>query len=293
MIIRSATKYTMDTIDLHVHSTASDGTFSPGDLVKYAHQKHLKAIALTDHDTIDGVDEAIEAGKNYNVEVIPALEFAADYMGHEFHILGLNVDYTNEHFRNTLTTLQQQREDRNKNMIAKLKTLGFDVDVQELYNIAGGKKVVTRAHFAKLLLEKGYVKTRNEAFDKYIGEGCAAYIPRRLLTAEACIKLILEHNGIPVLAHPTLYNMSMHEIDIAVKTLVDYGLIAIEGIYPLYSAQQIGDIKAIAKKYNLKLSGGSDFHGANKPNIDIGTGIGNNISVPYTVWETLKASTNN
>jgi predicted metal-dependent phosphoesterase TrpH len=281
----------MDNIDLHVHSDASDGTLSPHDLVQYAKEKHLKLIALTDHDTIAGVAEAVEAGKKYAIEVIPAIEFAADYNGHEFHILGLDVDYKNESFRNTLKSLQQEREDRNAHMIDKLRALGFDVSTSELYNIAEGKKVITRAHFAKLLLKKGYIKTRDEAFQKYIGEGCPAYLPRKLLDCEACIKLILEHNGIPVLAHPTLYHMSMNEIDLAVKTLVGFGLIGIEGIYPLYNSQQKGDIKAIAQKYNLKISGGSDFHGSNKPNIDLGSGIGNNISIPYKIWQDLKSNT--
>lgn len=277
----------MDKIDLHLHSTASDGTMSPTEVVAYAKKKNLKAIALTDHDTVDGIAEAIEAGEKYEIEVVAGIELAGDFNNTELHILGYCIDYEDESFKNALEKIKVDRENRNIKIIEKLKVLGFDVSIDELYSIAGGKKIVTRAHFAKLLLKKGYVQTRDEAFKKYISDGCPAYIQRTILNSKQCIELILKAGGIPSLAHPTLYKKTIHEIDLIVKELVVYGLQAIEGIYPLYSKQQTSDIRIIAEKYNIKLSGGSDFHGTNKPDIDLGSGIGNNISVPYKILEDL------
>ncbi len=277
----------MKKIDLHVHSTASDGTLLPKEIVKLAYETGLSAFALTDHDTIDGIEEAMEESKNYDLEVIPGIEFAADYHGKEIHILGLNINYKQEYFKNSITQIKLDRENRNLKMINKLNELGFEVTIDELYTLAEGHGTITRAHFAKLLLLKGYVKTRKEAFDKYIGDGCPAYIKREILNSQKCIELILKANGIPILAHPTLYNMNNKEIEIMVKELITYGLEGIEAIYPLYTSQQSGDIKALAKKYNLKISGGSDFHGANKPNIALGTGISQNISISYEVLENL------
>lgn len=279
----------MDKIDLHAHSTVSDGTMSPTELVKYAKKKNLKAIALTDHDTIDGIKEAIKAGKKYEVEIIAGIELAGDFNGTELHILGYYIDYKNKYFKNMLEKIKLDRDNRNIKIIEKLKILGFDVSVDELYSIAGSKKIVTRAHFARLLLEKGYVKTKDEAFKKYISDGCPAYVQRKILNSKQCIELLLKSGAIPSLAHPTLYKKTIHEIDLMVKELVSYGLKAIEGIYPLYSKQQTSDIRMIAKKYNIKLSGGSDFHGTNKPNIDLGSGIGNNLNIPYKILEDLKS----
>lgn len=278
----------MERIDLHTHSNASDGTMTPTELIKYAKDKGLKAIALTDHDTIDGIEEAVQASKTYNLEFVPGIEFAADFNGKEFHILAYYIDYRNDYFKQTIKKIQIDRQNRNIEMIELLKKLGFDVDISELYSISGGKNVVTRAHFAKLLLKKGYINTLDEAFKKYLSDGCPAYIPRKILNSKQCIELIIENNAIPVLAHPTLYKMTMHQIELAIKELINYGLKGVESIYPLYTNQQESDLKAIAKKYNIKITGGSDFHGANKPNIDLGTGIGKNIFIPYEILNDLR-----
>lgn len=279
----------MDRIDLHTHTTISDGTMTPSQLVEYAKQKQLKAIAITDHDGIDGVSEAIKTGQIYGVEIVPSIEFATDYNGTELHILGHYIDYKNEKLLNIIKDIQQNRHNRNKRMIDKLNNIGFDVSIDELYNIAKNKNIITRAHFALLLLEKGYVKSREEAFQKYISPGCVAYVPRNLMSAKDCIKLIQNFKGIPTLAHPTLYKMNIDKIDLLIKDLTESGLKAVEAIYPLHTNQQEGDIKAIARKYNLKISGGTDFHGANKPNIDLGTGINHNISISYKILEDLKS----
>lgn len=278
----------MDKIDLHVHSTASDGTMSPEEVVAYAKQKGLRAIALTDHDTIDGIEEAIEAGKKYDIEVVPGIEFAADFNNTELHILGYYINYKDDNFKKAVKNIQIDRENRNIEMIKKLNEIGFDVTVEELYSIAGGKEIVTRAHFAKLLLKKGYVNTREEAFKKYISSDCPAYVSRKILNSKQCIELILSVNGIPVLAHPTLYKMTINEIELVTKQLITYGLKGIEGIYSSYSNQQKADIKSIAQNYNIKISGGSDFHGTNKPHIDLGEGINNNISIPYSILKNLR-----
>ncbi len=278
----------MNKIDLHTHSTASDGTMSPTQLIAYAKEKNLKAIALTDHDTIDGIEEALEASKKYDVEVVPGIEFACKYNNYELHILGFDINYKDEYFNNFINKIKIDRENRNIEMINKLKEVGFNVELEELYTIANAKGTITRAHFAKLLLIKGYVQTKEEAFQKYLLKGCPCYVPRKLLDYKQCIELLLKANGIPVLAHPTLYKMSLHEIEILTNELIKFGLLGIEAIYPLYTSQQEGDLKALAKKYNIKISGGSDFHGDNKKNIDLGTGIGNNINIDYKILEDLR-----
>lgn len=279
----------MDKIDLHTHTTISDGTMTPTELIAYAKEKELKAIAITDHDGIDAIEEAIKEAEKYDIEIVPSIEFATDYNGTELHILAHYIDYKNADLLSLIKSIQYNRQNRNEKMIQKLNNLGFDVSVDELYAISKNKNIVTRAHFALLLLQKGYVETRDEAFKKYISAGCPAYVPRNLMSVYECIKLIQKFNGIPTLAHPTLYKMNMHEIELLIKELSEYGLKAVEAIYPLHTKQQEGDIKAIAKKYNLKISGGTDFHGDNKPNIDLGTGINHNITIPYKVLEDLKS----
>lgn len=281
----------MDKIDLHTHSTISDGTLTPIELVAYAKTKGLKAIALTDHDSIDGISEAVEASTKYDLELIPGIEFAVSFKNKEIHILGYFIDYKNDEFKTQLKQTQIDRQNRNLEIIEKLKKIGVEITSEELYSIAGKKNIVSRVHFAKLLLKKGYVNTRDEAFKRYLCEGGKAYVPRKALNALDCINLINTNGGIPVLAHPTLYNLTMNQIELMVKEFIEFGIKGIEAIYSTYSHQQEADLKVIAKKYNLKISGGSDFHGDNKPNIDLGSGISNNLSVPYKILEDLKSAT--
>lgn len=273
-------------IDLHVHSTYSDGTYTVEELVDYAVEKGLKAIALTDHDTVDGLDEIMEYAKGKPIEVIPGIEFSTEYEGKDIHILGYFFDYTDETFKKKLVDFVDSRELRNAKMCKKLEEHGLPVSYEELTS-KNPDAVITRAHFAAYLLEKGCVKSREEAFDRYIGDRAPCYVPREKVSPFDAISLISEAGGIPVLAHPYQYKYSDARLDKFVGELKETGLIGIETIYSTYTAGEIKYLKMLASKYDLLITGGSDFHGANKPKIDLGTGHGS-LEIPDEILDNLK-----
>ena len=280
-------------VDLHVHSTKSDGTYTPTELVDYAIEKGLSAFALTDHDCIDGLDEAIKyaeklraAGKNAP-EVIPAIEVSTDYEGTEVHIVGLYINHKSDAFRKYLVDFAESRENRNRTMCRKFTENGMPMDFDELCKLSPNSAVITRAHFARYLFEHGYVKSMKEAFDRYIGNGKPFYIPREKVTPEKAIELILAADGIPVLAHPMLYAISKDRLDALVGQLKEAGLCAIEGIYSTYTTADERFVRELADKYHLLLSGGSDFHGANKVGIDLGVGYGK-LYIHDSILENIK-----
>jgi len=260
-------------IDLHVHSTYSDGTLTPRQLVDLAISKGLTAFALTDHDTVDGLNEILEYSKDKGIEVIPGIEFSTEYEGKDIHILGYYMDYSSPEFAGYLKDFVDSRINRNIKMCEKLTQHGCPVTMEELM-AEYPDSVITRAHFARYLLEKGFVKSREEAFDRFIGDRAPCYIPREKVTPRQAIELILSSGGIPSLAHATLYHMSDERLNKLVRELKEAGLIAIEAVYSTYTAGEEKMIKSLANQYDLLLTGGSDFHGANKPKIDLGTGHG-------------------
>ncbi len=282
----------MKPIDLHVHSTRSDGTYSPTELVDYAIKKGLAAFALTDHDSIDGLAEAISyADKlretNPNVpEVIPGIEFSTEYAKRDIHIVGLYIDYTSSEFQKSLKDFVDSRTQRNIKMCNMLKEgTGMDISYEKLLK-AFPDSVITRAHYAKYMLNHGYIKSMNEAFERYIGDDCPYFIPREKVTPAQAVELILKVGGIPVLAHPLLYGMSKSYLDKLVSELKEAGLLALEAIYCTYTTGEEREMRALATKYDLAISGGSDFHGSNKPKLDLGTGYGS-LYVPYEVLTKL------
>ena len=190
-----------DFIDLHTHSTASDGTFTPTKLVHYAKTKGLRALALTDHDCIDGLKEAMAAGKDVGVEVIPGVELSAEFPNGTMHILGFFVDPSDPIFLQRLATLQEARSQRNPKIVKKLQDLGVKIAYEEVVAASGGGQV-GRPHFAQVLMEKGYVKTIGEAFEKYLRNGGPAYVEKERFSPEGSIALIHEAGGVAVLAHP-------------------------------------------------------------------------------------------
>lgn len=271
----------MKYIDLHVHSTASDGSYTPSELVNYAIKKNLSAFALTDHDTTVGIDEAIAEALRINssadneiIRVIPGIELSAEHNGRDIHILGLNIDYKNEDFNRKVEVYRKSREERNHKMTALLQKNGFKITPEMLKNHFGDA-VITRAHYAILMVEGGYVKDKNEAFDKYLNPGCPCYIPRTKITVTDAVKLILSADGKPVLAHPLLYHLSYEELDSLVSLLKNNGLQGIEAIYSSNIDNDETDMRQLARKYNLFITGGSDFHGIAKPTLDLGVGYGN------------------
>ncbi len=278
-------------VDLHTHSYRSDGTVSPEALVVLAKQRNLAAIALTDHDTLEGLAEFMAAGKKHNVPTIAGIEMACRYDKFhqpEIHIVGLGFDETAPSFTEYLANLQAERLRRNSEMIQKLCDIGLPCTVDELVKTSGGH-VITRAHFGTLLMQKGYVKDRSEAFEKYIGDGCPAFLPRSLPTAQNIIEQIHRGGGVAILAHPTLYRLDFGQLDDLCKEYVSYGLDGIECYYSTYTPNQRKAVLRLAKKHGLLPSGGSDFHGDNKPNIQLGIGMGH-LEVPYACWSALQAN---
>lgn len=277
-------------IDLHTHSYCSDGTFSPEGLVILAKQKGLSAIALTDHDTIDGLPLFLEAGKKHGLETISGIEFAAQYHGFhqpEIHIVGLGFAPQHTALTENMAQIKQDRHARNEEMCHKLTAIGLPVSIEEVTQCAGGE-IVTRAHFAKILLQKHLVASRDEVFSRYLSPGCPAYVPRKVLTPEQCIQTIHAAGGIAILAHPTLYHLESEQIHTLCQELKALGLDGMECYYSTYNAQQTKDMLHIADRLNLLPSGGSDFHGENKPHIQLGSGK-NNLAIPYEIWENLRA----
>lgn len=262
-------------VDLHVHSNKSDGTFSPRELVDYAHQKGLNAFALTDHDTIDGVNEAKEYAKvNYpELEVIPGVELSTEYNGRDVHIVGLYINVNSPTLTEHLQQFIDSRELRNEKMCALLRDHGFDITYDALKEAFPGA-IITRAHYARYMLNKGYIKSIKEAFERYVGDHCPCFVPREKVTPSQAVNLILEAGGVPVLAHPILYGFGNEHLDLLVSTLKEQGLVGIEAIYSTYTPADERQIRSLAEKYNLLLSGGSDFHGENKPGLDLATGYG-------------------
>ncbi len=276
-------------LDLHTHSYYSDGTFSPEGLVIEAKKRGLQAIALTDHDTIDGLAFFQQAGQTYQIETITGIEFAAQYHRfgeQEIHIVGLGFSPDASVLQEQMNAIVTARETRNQKMVSALNKLGFPISYEEIQQNAGGN-IVTRAHFANVLVHKKIVKTTKEAFDKYLSANKPAYVEREILTPKLCIETIQKAGGVAVLAHPTLYYMDDAQIELLAEELKRDGLTAIEVQYSSYSTEQRNKIMQIADKVGLFYSGGSDFHGANRPNVQLGVGK-NNLNIPYAYWQALK-----
>ena len=287
-------------IDLHVHSNCSDGTFTPEELVEYALTHDITAFALTDHDTTAGLLAATAHARALSgkvceknpwgnfVEVIPGIELSTEYEGKDIHVLGLFIDYENPLMKEHLSDFVSSRDNRNEKMCRLLTEYGVPITYGMLKEAFPGA-VITRAHYAKFLLEKGYVKNLPEAFARYVGDQAPCFVPREKVTPMQAIQLIREAGGISVLAHPTLYHLSTARLDNLVQQLKQSGLHAIEGIYSTYSISETREIHEFARKYGLLISGGSDFHGANKPGLSFGTGYGK-LYIHEEVLERLKAA---
>lgn len=273
----------MDYIDLHVHTTASDGTFTPPQLAEYAEQKGLYAVAITDHDTVAGIGSAVESAKSLKLKVIPGIELSADYSGREIHLLGYFIDYLNKDFLKALEPLKNSRDNRNILMLKKLEEIGVGISIENL-NDRFKNSVITRAHIATYMIEKGVVKDKKEAFEKYIGKGGVCYVDRKRIPAGDAIKLVKMAGGLPVLAHPLLYHMDNKVLLKTIEDLKNQGLMGIEAIYSSHSKKEEWDLRAIAKRFHLYITGGSDFHGDIKPDIDLGTGHGN-LKIPREILE--------
>jgi predicted metal-dependent phosphoesterase TrpH len=243
-------------VDLHLHTTCSDGLFTPQQLVKKAYELNLKAIAITDHDTVDGILPAIiEANRYKDLEVIPGIELSTHCNGQEVHILGYYIDYENFHLKEQLLDLQQNRIKRLEKILTKLNDIDIQIKYDDVYKYSRGTSV-GRPHVALALVEKGYVSSIKEAFDKFLAKGRPAYVPRKKLTPIDAIKLIKECRGIPVLAHPGLL-----EDDSIISELITNGIMGIEVIHKDHTKDDTAYYTKLALENNLLLTGGSDSHG--------------------------------
>jgi hypothetical protein len=278
----------MEFIDLHTHSNASDGSLPPGEVVRLAKQRGLKAIALTDHDTIDGLAEAVAAGREVGVEVIPGVEISARQPGGSMHILGYFLDYQDRLFDQRLAVLKQARKDRNPRIIAKLNALGIPLKMERVERISG-RGQMGRPHIARALFEGGYVRTIQEAFDIYLGNQGKAYVSKFRFLPEEAIDMIRAAKGVPVLSHPfTLDLRTREDLRARLLELQGLGLAGIEVFYPEHSPEQTDLYLSLARELGLLITGGSDFHGDNKPEVELGR-INCQPKLTYELVEALKA----
>lgn len=280
----------MKLIDLHTHSTFSDGSMTPDELVCHAKQHGLSAVALTDHDSVSGIDEALKAGEKYGIEVVPGIEFSVQSKT-ETHILGYYIDYKSPLLRRALDSVMDSRNARMRRTEQKLRELGFDVTLDEALALAPDG-MVGRAHFARVMMNKGMVESVNEAFLKYLGSGKPAYDNTQSLSAYDAVKLINDLGGVSFVAHPHLIRLGDAELTELLKDLKEYGLDGIEGYYNEYTPEMQDYFQAKAKELVLAISGGTDFHAKMKPHIEIGIGQGN-MQIPYSVLEGIKNIKNN
>ncbi|QEK12211.1 PHP domain-containing protein [Crassaminicella thermophila] len=245
----------MDNIDMHVHTSASDGIFSPTEIVRWSKKLGLKGISITDHDTVDGIEEAIEASKKYNdFVIIPGIEFSTLYNQIEIHILGYFIDYKNSEIVRITNNIKNYRLKRAKLIIEKLRKLNYDITLLEVYDKVK-KGSIGRPHIARVLIDKGYVSSVQEAFEKLLQKGKAAYVERFKLTVDDAIKIIKRANGIPVLAHPGLIDEKIN-----VESLIYKGIEGIEVYHTKHLPFHNKIYLRLARKHNIFVTGGSDYH---------------------------------
>ncbi len=276
-------------IDLHTHSNCSDGSMSPEELIRHAKAEGLSALALTDHDTVDGLARAQKEARRVGLEFIPGIEFSVVSDG-ETHIVGLYVDPTEKRFCEALDEIRRERTERNRQTQERLFALGLPVTVEEARRRAGSD-LIGRAHFAKVMVEKDFVHSVKDAFDRFLAAGRPAYCAIRSLSAREGIQRIKEAGGVAVAAHLHHIGKEGKDLEEYLRQLKDFGLDGVEGVYSEYTPQMTREYQALAKKLGLVLSGGTDFHGSMKPHIAIGKGMGD-LAVPYSFLEQIKLLTN-
>ncbi|MBU4149592.1 MAG: PHP domain-containing protein [Candidatus Omnitrophica bacterium] len=276
------------TADLHVHTHLSDGTFTPEKVVEYAKASGLSAIAITDHDCCCAITPAILAAKDLDVEIIPGVELTAEVDDTEIHILGYFIDWQDDWFARKLKEISKVREERAKEILKRLRKHGVDISDDELFELSGPGSV-GRLHIAQLLYKKRCTSSIGQAFTKYIGNGGSCYVKKFKLTPEEAVDMIRRVGGISVMAHPKTIAIQNKSIEDVVALLAKNGVRGIEVYHSDHSLKNEKAFKALAEKYNLLITGGSDCHGFGKREVLIGK-----VKIPYELVENLKkALTNN
>jgi hypothetical protein len=248
----------MRKIDLHIHTTYSDGVCSPKEIIEKAHQLGLHVIAITDHDCVKGCRQGQYYANKYGIELIPGVEISTYYKDYEVHILAYFIDVKNRKLKNMLGFLQTGRYRRAEEILKKLNKFGITMNIKDIYKQSAKTGVIGRPHIANAMVEAGYIKDYNDAFSNYIGNESPAYVPKPSYTPEEVINIIHNAEGAAILAHPGILNN-----DFLIPDLIDMGLDGIEAFYPLHSSGQRDTYLMLAEKYNLLVTGGSDFHGIN------------------------------
>lgn len=264
--------------DLHIHTNASDGEYSPQFVVRAAKAQGFSAIAITDHDTLSGLKEAQVTSQEVGLELITGVEISTIWDNKEIHILGYLFDQDNQDLALKLAEMRNSRSERINKMVVQLRSLGYDIDLSQVTETYPSD-AIGRPHIAKALLEKGYVRNLKEAFIKLLSPGCPAYIPRYKITPHEAIDLILNAQGIPVLAHP-----GVNPDDSLIPFLKEIGLLGLEVWHPEHNTQVVDKYYNFAMTYDLLMTGGSDWHGSNK---DLEFSLGS-IKIDYSLVELLK-----
>ncbi len=263
----------MSRIDLHLHTTHSDGSFSTREVMAFAKQAGLTALAITDHDIVEGIPEATAIGKELGIEVIPGVEISSRLGESELHILGYFLNWTDPLLAQRLSTLRDSRHLRNPKIVQRLNELGIPITYEDVRALAGTESV-GRPHIARLLMDKKFVTSAKEAFDRYLANGRPAFVDRELPEPAEAVRWIREAGGVPVLAHPTWVRTSADGLRGLVRELKAAGLGGIEVHYSTHTPSQTTEYLDLAKQCDLLVTGGSDFHGVTKPDIEVGIGRG-------------------
>lgn len=267
--------------DLHIHTTASDGLLRPEEVVALAAKQGLSAIAITDHDSTEGIDAALAAAAKHGIRVIPGVEISTDVPRGEVHVLGYCLDHHHPELKATLDRMRSSRQRRAQRMVAKLARLGIRISMERVLELAAGG-AVGRPHVAQVMVEAGYVASSSEAFERYIGRTGPAYAEREKMTPEEAVALIARLGGLPVLAHPA----DIEDLEARLPGLLAAGLVGMETYYSEYAPEVIERLVGLAAKHGLIATGGSDFHGGEKAGITYELGSG---SVPFEAVEQLLA----
>jgi predicted metal-dependent phosphoesterase TrpH len=275
----------MPRLDLHLHTTFSDGSLGPAGVLALAKEANLEAVAVTDHDTVAGLPEALAAGTSMGIEIIPGIEISSRWETGELHILGYFLDWKDPVLQSHLARFRKARHARNPRIIAKLNEAGLEISYDEVKTLAR-TDAVGRPHIARVLMQKGIVGSAKEAFDRYLAEGAAAYVPRELPEPAEAMAIIKAAGGVAILAHPSWVDRSESIYKICDR-LKGFGLAGIEVYYSTHRPEQTAYYLEVARRLDLLVTGGSDFHGVTKPDIDVGIGRGN-LHVPGRLLEPLR-----
>ncbi len=256
-------------IDLHAHSSSSDGSLTPEELVDLAISREVNTLALCDHDTTSGIDRFVSYGKDKGLRVIGGVELSATWNTGNCHILGLNVRTDYQPLEDVLQEIRHSRDNRNDIIIDKLNAADVNITLEQVQALAGGE-VVARPHVARAMVEKGYVRSVQEAFDRYLAKGEVAYVDRYRLEPQRACELLRDAGAAVVLAHPSQLNIDMQSLDTLISRLKEHGLSGMEIYTPYTTDVQLPEFSTLAKKHNLFVTGGSDFHGESKPSHYLG-----------------------